>query len=221
MGYTEEEYLQLSGIQHFLFCRRQWALIHIEKQWVENILTIEGDLLHKKVHDPDQRTKRGDVVTLRGLRVHSSGLGFSGECDAVDFFRSEDGIPLHGREGKWMPYPVEYKRGSPKQDICDEAQLCAQAMCLEEMLCCDIPEGAFYYGETRHRLIVPLTASLRQTVTEASDEMHQLYKRGYTPKVKPTKSCKACSLKDICLPKLTRSGSVDEYLKQEGGLLDA
>lgn len=218
MQYKEEDYLQLSGIQHFMFCRRQWALIHIENQWVENVLTVEGDLLHKNAHDSEQKTRRGNVLTVRALKIHSARLGLSGECDVVEFREDPNGVPLANTEGKWIPYPVEYKRGSPKLDICDEAQLCAQAMCLEEMLCCEIPVAAIYYGEPRRRQEVSLTPELRMKVTKASEEMHQLFQRGYTPKVKPSKSCKACSLKDICLPKLSKVSSVDEYLREESGM---
>ena len=219
MGYREEDYLQLSGIQHFMFCRRQWALIHIEQQWSENVLTAEGRISHRNVHDPEKRTRRGDLLTIRALRVKSSRLGFSGECDAVEFRRAAaGGISIAGEDGSWMPYPVEYKRGSPKQDICDEAQLCAQAMCLEEMLCCDIPEAALYYGETRRRHTVALTAGLRSEVEKAAAEMHALYMRGYTPKVKPTGACDSCSLKDLCLPALLKKQDVQAYMKKESGL---
>ena len=218
MSYSEGDYLPLSGIQHFLFCRRQWALIHIENQWAENVRTVEGQLLHKNAHDPDKRTLKNDILTVRALRIHSSRLGFSGECDVVEFHRDPDGIALAGEEGQWRPYPVEYKRGTPKVDPCDEAQRCVQAMCLEEMLCCEIPEAALYYGEPRRRLRVLLTPELRQLVEKTAQEMHDLYQRGHTPKVKPTKSCNACSLKDTCLPKLMRNRSVSDYMREEGGL---
>lgn len=212
--YAEEDYLQLSGLQHFAFCRRQWALIHIENQWAENLRTVEGDLLHTRAHDGTQRELRGDVLTLRGLTVFSPSLGLSGKCDVVEFHADPAGVPLRGEEGLWLPYPVEYKRGSPKSGNEDALQLCAQAMCLEEMLCCSIPEGSLYYGETRRRTRVPLDETLRHQVRALSKEMHQLYTRGHTPKVKPTKACGACSLKDLCLPALLRKGPVADYLAQ-------
>ena len=215
MDYQEDEYLMISGIQHFLFCRRQWALIHLEQQWAENDRTVDGQLMHSNVHDPNFRSKRGDILTVRSLKVYSSKLGISGECDAVEFYASPDGIRLHRTEGTWLPYPVEYKRGSAKLNVSDEAQLCAQAMCLEEMLCCDIPEGALYYGETRHRQVVQFTEDLREQVRSAVEEMHQLYQRGHTPRVTPTKSCNACSLKELCVPKLMRNRSVSAYLHQD------
>lgn len=214
----KEDFLQLSGIQHFLFCRRQWALIHIEKQWEENLRTTEGQLLHKNAHDPEQRIRRGDLLTVRAVRIHSAKLGFSGECDVVEFYEDPEGISLKNTPGKWRPYPVEYKRGEPKTGNFDAAQLCAQAMCLEEMLCCDINEGALYYGQTRHREKVVFTDELREIVSNAAAEMHDLFKRGYTPVVKRSKSCNACSLKDICLPKIMGSLNVQSYMRQEGGL---
>lgn len=215
MAYSEEDYLQLSGLQHFAFCRRQWALIHLEQQWAENLLTVQGGILHEKAHDGDSRELRGDVLITRGMKIHSPTLGVSGECDVVEFRRSPDGITLSGREGIWLPYPVEYKRGAPKTNDADRLQLCAQGMCLEDMLCCDIPEGAVFYGETRRREVVAFTEELRGIVREYLEEMHELYRRRYTPKVKPGKSCNACSLRDICLPKLCRRKNVDAYLRSK------
>lgn len=218
--YTQEDYLQLSGLQHFAFCRRQWALIHIENQWAENLRTVEGNLLHTRAHDETQRELRGDVLTLRGLTVFSPTLGLSGKCDVVEFHTDPSGVPLRGEEGLWRPYPVEYKRGAPKAGEEDALQLCAQAMCLEEMFCCSIPEGSLYYGETRRRTRVTLDDALRQQVRDLSEEMHQLYRRGHTPRVQPTKACNACSLKELCLPALLRKKPVANYLAQamEGSL---
>ncbi len=213
MSYLEEEYLQLSGLQHFKFCRRQWALIHIEQQWAENYRTIDGALMHKNAHDAQFQESRGDLFITRGVSVFSPTLGVSGQCDVLEYRRAEAGIPVKGKAGLWQPYPVEYKRGSPREDTGDTLQLCGQAMCLEEMLCCDIPEGALYYGETRRRVRVPFTEQLRQEVRDMLSQMHVLYSRGYTPKVKPSKSCNACSLKELCLPKLMKNKSVAVYLK--------
>ena len=134
MEYREDDFLMLSGIQHFIFCRRQWALIHIEQQWKENEHTIVGELLHKKAHDPYLAEKRGDVMISRALPVYSRSMGVSGECDIVEFHRAEDGIGLHGHRGLFRVFPVEYKKGSPKESEADILQLTAQAMCLEEML---------------------------------------------------------------------------------------
>ena len=214
MEYKEEDFLQISGLQHFQFCRRQWALIYLEQQWAENLRTVEGEILHQRAHDASQRERRGDLLITRDMRVFSAVLGISGCCDVVEFHKSETGISLPGLKEKYQPYPVEYKRGSPRTDNANHLQLCAQAMCLEEMLCCEIPEGALYYGEIRHREKVLFTEELRQEVKSAAEEMHQLYQRGYTPKVRPSKSCNACSLKELCLPKLMKKKSVGKYLRE-------
>lgn len=213
MSYREEDYLLLSGLQHFIFCRRQWALIHIEHQWSENIRTVDGELFHKRAHDAQQREKRGNLLILRGLPIASERLGLSGQCDVVEFHADANGVSLRGEEGLWLPFPVEYKKGAPKEDLSDRMQLCAQAICLEEMLCCEIPEGALFYGETRRRFPVTFTQELRDEVQRSAVEMHQLFDRGHTPKVKPTKSCQACSLKELCLPVLMRKGNVANYLR--------
>lgn len=210
---SQEEYLQLSGLQHFAFCRRQWALIHIEQLWRENLRTVEGQLLHHRAHDETQRERRGNLLILRGLAIQSPTLGISGVCDVVEFHASPQGVPIHGEEGLWLPYPIEYKRGKPKSNQADELQLCAQAMCLEEMLCCSIQEGALFYGETKRRTVVSFVPALREQVVSLLQEMHQLYRRGYTPKCKPTKSCNACSLKELCLPKLMKKQNVSAYLR--------
>lgn len=215
MKYSEEDYILLSGIQHFAFCRRQWALIHIENQWAENERTVDGTIMHEKAHSGDVES-RGDAVIMRALRVFSATLGVSGECDVVEFNRNADGISLNGHDGLWQPYPVEYKRGKPKEHNADEMQLCAQAMCLEEMLCCTIPCGALFYGEPRRRTEVEFTPELRRAVEDSLNEMHDYYKRGYTPKAKPRKGCSACSLKEICLPKMVQRKSVAAYV--EGAL---
>ena len=214
MTYAEEDFLQLSGLQHFAFCRRQWALIHIEQQWRENLRTVEGDIFHRRAHDEQARERRGGVLILRGLSVVSPTLGISGKCDVVEFRADPVGVPLRGEEGLWSSFPIEYKRGAPKAHQADELQLCAQAMCLEEMLCCRIPEGALFYGETRRRTLVPFSKELRETVRGMLEEMHQLYRRGYTPKVRRSKSCSACSLQELCLPALMKERDVDAYLRQ-------
>ena len=210
--YDEEDFLQLSGIQHFAFCRRQWALAYIELQWQENVRTVEGKLLHEKAHDAGIKEKRGELLIVRALPVHSREIGISGECDVVEFHRSEDGVWLSGREGKYRVVPVEYKRGSPKATDVDALQIAAQALCLEEMLCCEIPYGYIYYGETRHREEIEFQAALRTKVRDMFAEMHRYYEQRYTPKVKRNKSCNACSLKDICMPALNKSISVSDYI---------
>lgn len=214
--YTPDELLPLSGIQHFLFCRRQWALIHVEQQWKENVLTVEGKLLHKRVDNPFFTESRDGVITARSVPVASYQLGLSGVCDVVEFSESLEGVKLPGREGLYLPAPVEYKRGHEKRDPVDEAQLCAQAMCLEEMLSVSISAGYLYYGETRHRVAVELTAELRGLVRSMSAEMHTYFQRGYTPRVKTSKACKSCSLADICLPALQEKViAASRYIRQQ------
>ncbi|MBO9315853.1 MAG: CRISPR-associated protein Cas4, partial [Chloroflexus sp.] len=162
--YTPDELLPLSGIQHFLFCRRQWALIHIEMQWQDNVLTVEGKQLHERVDDPFFVETRRNVIISRSVPVASYTLGLSGICDVVEFTSSTEGIRLPGREGFHRPTPIEYKRGHPKRDPVDEAQLCAQAICLEEMLAVPIPCGFLYYGKAHRREPVELTEDLRRLV---------------------------------------------------------
>ena len=212
--YSEEDYLMLSGIQHFAFCRRQWAIIHIEQQWAENYRTTAGELMHKKAHDGSSFEKRGDLLTVRGMRISSQRLGLSGQCDIVEFHRDENGVEIFGYEGKWMPTPVEYKHGSPKENNADELQLCAQAICLEEMFQTKLREGYLYYGESRRRSHVEFTDALRGEVARAAMEMHDLFRKGHTPNVKPAKKCKACSLEPICAPKLQKVMGVREYILQ-------
>ena len=212
MMYQEEDYLQISGLQHFLFCQRQWAMIHIEQQWAENLRTVEGEILHTRAHDPSIRESRGNVIVVRGLYISSATLGVSGQCDVLEYHRCENGITLSNAEGLWQPFPVEYKRGKEKKIDADRLQLCCQAMCLEEMLCCTIPEGALFYGESRKREIVPFTDVMRSIVKEKLILMHQFMKRGHTPRVKPEQKCKGCSLRDLCLPELIRVRSVSEYI---------
>lgn len=210
--YSEDEYLMLSGIQHYVFCRRQWALIHIEQQWEENYRTVDGNIMHKRAHDDSFHEKRGDLIIARGMAVSSPYLGISGECDVVEFRQDENGISLHGQEGTYSVTPVEYKRGAPKADESDKLQLAAQAMCLEDMLCCDIPAGYLYYGETRRRTKVDIDKALREQTKHVLEEMHELFQRGHTPKVKRTKACNACSLKNICLPVLCGKKTASEYM---------
>ncbi len=212
--YPEDDWLALSGLQHFAFCRRQWALIHIEQQWEDNYLTTAGSLEHDRAHDYSESEARGNLLIMRDLRVFSRRLGITGACDVVEFRRSNNGVPLHGRTGAWLPYPVEYKHGAPKQLDVDRLQLCAQAMCLEEMLVCSIPEGALFYQKTKHRERVLLDEKLRVQILSMTGEMHDLFKRGHTPKVRPSKTCRACSLRDICLPKLIKTHSAKQFIEE-------
>lgn len=212
--YAEEDYLMLSGIQHFAFCRRQWAMIHIEQQWAENYRTTAGELMHRKAHDESSFEKRGNLLTVRGLRISSRELGLSGQCDVVEFHQDENGIELFGYDGKWNPVPVEYKHGAPKENNADELQLTAQALCLEEMFQAEIPGGYLYYGENRRRTHVEFNQEIREEVKRTAREMHELFRKGHTPNVKPDKKCKACSLENLCLPKLQKTMNVRTYIEQ-------
>jgi CRISPR-associated exonuclease Cas4 len=213
-NYTEDEYLSLSGIQHFTYCRRRFALIYIEQQWVENYLTADGRFMHDRAHNDKITEKRGDTITVRAVKIASHSLGFSGECDVVEFHADKNGVPLAKRDGLWLPYPVEYKRGNGISEEADSMQLCAQAICLEEMLGCEIENGALFYGENRRRTAIEFSDELRNTVKKAADEMHELFNREYTPKVTPGKKCGRCSLKELCLPELNKKESPLEYLNE-------
>ena len=213
MEYDEEDFLMLSGIQHFEFCRRQWALIHIEQQWNDNLRTIEGEIFHKNAHNDKFVEKRKDIIITRGMPIFSKTMGVRGVCDIVEFVRDDAaGVNIFGREGKYCIEPVEYKHGEPKETDVDILQVVAQAMCLEEMMLCQIDKAFLYYEATRRRQPIVIDADLRDKVKKEFVEMHQMYSRRYTPKVKVSKSCNACSLKDICLPKLCSNRSVNDYI---------
>jgi CRISPR-associated exonuclease Cas4 len=217
--HSEDDLLPLSGLQHLVFCERQWGLIHIEQQWQENRLTSEGRILHEKVHEAGTEARPG-VVTARGLPLRSFRLGLSGQADVVEFHPAGPGAPsaspLPGRRGKWRPFPVEYKRGRPKSDGCDEVQLCAQALCLEEMLGVALEGGALFYGATRRRKDVPFDAQLRTRTEGLARRMHELYSARVTPPAVYAKKCDRCSLYDRCLPRTaSKRGGVKRYLARE------
>ena len=207
----------LSALQHFAFCRRQWGLIFLERQWAENARTAEGQVFHETAHHGPESEARGELLILRGLRVASPTLRLGGVCDVVELHRSPSGVSLAGREGLWLPYPVEYKKGSDQTRESDEVQLCGQALCLEDMLCCQIPEGSLFYGETRRRTRVAFDGTLRQRTLDLLHELLGYMDRGYTPGAKLHKGCNACSLRDICLPKLSRAPSVADYIHDRAG----
>ncbi|MDD2227649.1 MAG: CRISPR-associated protein Cas4 [Clostridia bacterium] len=211
---SEIDYIQLSGIQHFSLCKRQWALIHIENKWTDNWRTIDGTIMHERVHDSSLNEKRGDVITMRALRVVSHTLKVAGECDAVEFIRNGSGIELFGYADKYIPFPVEYKRGKAKSIDADKMQLCAQAICLEEMLACSIKNGALFYGEPHRRVEVEFTQDLRNKVADATKEMHEFIKRGYTPRATKCEYCNQCSLKDDCIPAIGKKQSINNYIKK-------
>lgn len=203
----------MSGIQHFSFCRRQWALIHVEGQWRENPLTAAGRNLHELVHDANYRTTRSGVTTIRALPVRSYELGIYGVCDAVEFQRGKGEVSVRGIGEACALFPVEYKNGSGTALHADSMQLCLEALCLEEMFQCHIPEGAVYYGALRRRTSVEFNESLRAEVKSCAKEMHELMRRAYTPKVRKKPHCRNCSLKTLCLPEAFRTGTVADYLR--------
>ncbi|MCL5022240.1 MAG: CRISPR-associated protein Cas4 [Nitrospirae bacterium] len=195
--YTEDDLLQLSALQHFMYCKRQCALIHIEQLWTENLFTAEGRIMHDKV-DTANRESRGIVRIEYGVPMRSLRLGLIGKADVLEFHKQGD---------KWAPFPVEYKRGKPKRDDCDKVQLCAQAICLEEMLNVEIEKGALFYGKTRRREEVVFDEKLRLETADAAKRVHELIESGITPKAEYSKKCKSCSLLDQCMPKAGRKAS--------------
>lgn len=204
MNYTEDDLIQLSALQHIVFCERQCALIHIEQAWSENLFTAEGRIMHEKA-DSNKHESRGNVRIDYSVPLRSLKLGLIGKADVVEFHRKEDGT--------WRPFPVEYKRGKPKLDNCDKVQLCAQAICLEEMLNVEIEEGALFYGQTRRREDVTFDKALRAETEETARKVHDLIESGITPKAEYSKKCKSCSLLELCMPKTCGKGkSASKYL---------
>ncbi|WP_207261445.1 CRISPR-associated protein Cas4 [Desulfovibrio sp. Huiquan2017] len=195
--------LPLSALQHYLYCPRQCALIHVEKVWEENLYTAEGRLLHLRA-DAGAPGRRGGVVQDRAVPLRSDRLGLYGVADVVEL--------RPGPDGRETPYPVEYKRGSPKVEDWDREQLCAQALCLEEMLGVEVPEGAIFYGKPRRRERVVFDAPLREAVQRHCRELHVMIERAATPDASPGKRCRGCSLAGACMPGASRR--VEAYLQR-------
>ncbi|MBE7488698.1 MAG: hypothetical protein DIKNOCCD_01605 [bacterium] len=214
---SDEDLLPISGLQHLAFCERQCALNHIELVWEESQFTAEGRILHEKAHQSGGET-HGDTRVAFSVRLCSWTLGLSGIADVVEFHKvpqdnPEGGVVLRGRKGLWLPYPVEYKRGKPKKNDCDKVQLCAQAICLEEMLKTNIPRGAIFYGKTRHRLEVTFDDPLRKKTGEVAARYHALIREGKTPPARYEPKCDQCSILEICKPEKVASGrSANKYL---------
>jgi CRISPR-associated exonuclease Cas4 len=207
--YNEDDLLMISALQHLLFCPRQCALIHIEQQWTENRYTAEGRIMHDRVDDVGQES-RGRIRTAFGLPLRSLRLGLSGRADAVEYHRQSDDP---AETSFWQPFPVEYKRGKPKKNDSDLVQLCAQAICLEEMLACSVPEGAIYYGKPRRRMAVIFDDTLREETRETARRLHELIESGRTPQARYEKKCDSCSLLSLCMPKVTGARrSVQGYM---------
>lgn len=216
MTYSEDDMLMLSGIQHFAFCPRQWALIHINQEWSDNRLTIEGEIMHQHVDDPYYRQKSGNVICLRSVNVASKKLGLYGLSDLIELHPSDsaNNAIIHPfYPGYWIPYPIEYKRGKSKINSIDTVQLAAQAMCLEEVYNIIINEGAIFYGETRRRDIVIFDENLRSKVKALVNHMHDIYEKGILPHAEKQPYCRSCSLKDICMPDVASVTSASDYIK--------
>lgn len=212
--YPDDEMVMISALQHFAFCKRQCALIHLEQVWTENALTAEGRLLHDRVDQPKTENRR-DLRTATAIRLRSSRLGVTGVMDMLEFHRRETtqdeagrvvAVPLPPAGGYWQPFPVEYKRGKPKSHRADEVQLCAQVICLEEMLKVNIPAGALFYGQTRRRQDVAFDSELRALTEAAAQGVHALIQSGVTPPAVYSKACEKCSLIDQCQPKSAGAG---------------
>lgn len=201
------EPIPLSALQHYLFCPRQCALIHVERLWAENRFTAEGRIMHDAVHDPGEK-QRGGVRVARALPLTSTLLGVSGIADAVE---------LHVDGGRVRPFPVEYKRGRPKAHRADDVQLCAQAIALEEMFAVDVPSGALFYGKTRRRTAVTFDSELRSLTADVAARTREMIEAGRTPPpVYDEPRCRNCSLIDICRPKaLQRRRPVAAWLARQ------
>ena len=208
----DDEFLQLSGIQHFAFCKRQWGLIHIDEVWEDNNLTASGNIVHRNVDEGVSKETRNDLRIMRSVRVVSYELGLNGICDVVEFRRSED--------GELSVFPIEYKHGSPKRSDCDRVQLCAQAMALEEMFDTPVTSGAIYYHTIRRREAVQISEELRNLTRTLAEEMHNLFSEGKVPAPKYEAFCMSCSLYDRCLPETAyKRSSVKKYLKNKRELI--
>jgi len=217
LNYTEDDLLPISALQHLAFCPRQWALIHLEGQWTDNRLTAEGIIMHDRAHN-DEDESRGDLRITRGLRLRSLRWGLIGQADVVEFHKSENpeqSIKLEGQPGFWQPFIIEYKHGKPKLGHEDEVQLCAQALCLEEMLGVTLSSASFFYGQPRRRQDVVLHEILRQETEALITQLHELFAAGVTPDPVYAPFCHSCSLEKVCLPKVVRGQhSVKDYIHQ-------
>lgn len=215
MFYNDDDFFMISGIQHFVFCRRQWAMIHVENIWNDNILTVQGQNLHKKADNPFKDEKRNNIITVMAMPVKSQTLGIYGKCDIVEFYENEDvGVYLPKYAKTYTVVPVEYKHGSLKKDDSDVLQLLAEAVCLEEMLATKIDYGYIYYAKKRRREKIVFSSELRDKLERCINEMHDYMKKGYTPKVKEQRKCKSCSLYNLCFPDLFDKEQVSTYLQR-------
>lgn len=203
----------LSGIQHFCFCKRQWALIHMEQMWEDDDRTASGSIFHEKVDEVSRET-RGDTVVRRAVRVSSPSLGVSGRCDVVEFVADPQGHPVNGMNGRFVVRPVEYKIGHRKTDDCDRIQLCAEAIALEESLHTIVKEGSLFYGKERRREIVLIDDDIRSRTYQVAEEMHDAFEARRLPEAVETPLCRRCSLSNLCLPNIGSRNNVDRYMSR-------
>ena len=211
-----DDYLLLSGIQHFTYCKRRWALVHLEQLWQDNVFTSHGKIMHKNADNPFLLESRGDIIISRSLPLVSHQLKLYGIADVVEFHASDMGIVLPNHEGLWKIIPIEYKSGKKREWECYDVQLCCQALCLEEMFHTSIPLGYLYYGKSRRRVEVVFNEELRERVRQLVAEMYQMFEASITPPACLQRSCENCSLLNLCLPQLSeKKQSVASYLRQE------
>lgn len=210
----------LSGIQHFFYCQRQWALIHIEQEWQENVHTVLGNQIHERAHDSAAKEKRGKVITVRGMKIASRRFGISGECDVLEFHQTDntEGATIHNYPGHYHVVPIEYKKGKPKKGMEDIMQLTLEALCLEEMLFTEIQEGYLYYSQTKNRQKVVITSEMKELACKSVYTMHDLMRRHHIPTAEYSKKCDQCSLADICIPEM-RKENPDSYINRYIGEL--
>jgi CRISPR-associated exonuclease Cas4 len=222
--FSEDELLPIAALQHLAFCERQWGLMYLEQIWADNRLTAEGLVEHQRVDSADTES-RGTLRTVHALRLRSLRLGLTGRADACEFHLVDDageGVHLDGVEGLWRPFPVEHKHGRPKLGVCDEVQLCAQALCLEEMLGIVVPAGALFYGKPRRRANIALTAELRAETERLASRLHEMTRLAVTPGCVYESKCESCSLLIHCMPKSAgaRRGARDYLDRAVSEILD-
>ncbi len=201
--FTEDDFILISALQHYVYCPRQCALIHVEDVWRENLYTTRGNILHEKV-DTDTYETRGTLKTIRGLRIHSFHFGIVGRCDVVEFRQSKTGEEI---------LPVEFKSGEPKENISDKVQLCAQVFCLEEMLNTKITHGAFFYGKIRRRNVVEIDNELRSQTESIIASVREIVSKKIVPSAEYAPKCRNCSLQSICQPKAMNKRKLKQYIK--------
>lgn len=215
--YSEDDLLPLSGLSQISFCERRWALLNLERQWEENLYTAEGELLHEKAHSAEIESRPGALIR-RTLPLRSLRLGLSGQADVVEFLpcaANEPGLALPHRKGRWSVHPIEYKRSRDTHgEWAYRIQLCAQALCLEEMLGCTVSEGAIFDGKRKRREPVAFDAELRQRVESIAAHIHELLASGRTPLPVYSKKCEGCSMKTVCAPQALAEGRVQRYLRR-------